>query len=69
MKKLRYIGTDFWSRAVYEDENGKLWKDVDLMPPGEALGLCDVSGNEFDGEPSAPMKREVFEKCEFIVEE
>ena len=26
---LRYIGTDDWARPVYQDQYGKLWKDVE----------------------------------------
>ena len=31
MKKvsMKYLGMDSWSRPVYQDENGKLWKDTD----------------------------------------
>ena len=27
---LHYIGTDEWARPVYQDQYGKLWKDVEL---------------------------------------
>ena len=57
---LRYIGKDSWSRYVYEDENGRLWKLTDCCSPRE---VCEqrrdtpVSSvnNAFDGEPDCPM--------------
>jgi len=30
MKKLRFIGIDYWDRPVYRDESGDIWKDVNL---------------------------------------
>jgi len=30
MKKLKLVGVDYWSRPVYEDDNGNYWKDVNL---------------------------------------
>ena len=58
---LRYIGIDSWSRYVYEDENGKLWKLLDCCSPRE---VCEQRGdipyssynNAFDGEPDCPMR-------------
>ena len=38
---LRYIGTDSWSRYVYEDENGTLWKLLDCCSPRE---VCEQRG-------------------------
>ncbi len=57
---LKYFGRDSWSRYVYEDENGKLWKLTDCCSPREACeerGDRPVSacGNAFDGEPDCPM--------------
>lgn len=26
---LKYLGQDSWSRPVYKDESGRIWKDVD----------------------------------------
>lgn len=39
---LRYIGTDSWSRYVYEDENGNLWKLLDCCSPRE---VCEQRGD------------------------
>lgn len=54
MKKLvlKFIGVDSWSRPVYEDGNGKLFKDTNC-DNGE-IALCTVSGG-FDGEPDTPI--------------
>lgn len=57
---LRYIGKDSWSRYVYEDENGRLWKLTDCCSPRKC---CKERGdvprstcnNAFDGEPDCPM--------------
>lgn len=52
---LRHKGRDSWDRPVYEDETGKLWKDVE---PGANCGpkLCSALYNAFDGEPDTPME-------------
>lgn len=52
---LRHKGRDSWDRPVYEDETGKLWKDVE---PGINCGpkLCSALYNAFDGEPDTPMQ-------------
>ena len=47
---LHYIGTDEWARPVYQDQYGKLWKDVELGD-FEIPHLHSAVGNEFDGEP------------------
>ncbi|QJI52320.1 hypothetical protein [Psychrobacillus phage Perkons] len=48
---LTFIGTDDWSRPVFEDENGKFFKDLNC---GEGnLDLCTAYG--FDGEPNTPI--------------
>ena len=52
--KLTYTGMDNWDRPVYEDEKGRLWKDVDPrrdMQPD----LCTSMNNEFYGEPDTNM--------------
>lgn len=49
--KFTYIGTDDWNRPVYKDENGDLWKDVNLGDGIISLHSCD---NDFDGEPGYP---------------
>lgn len=56
MKKLHFIGIDSWDRPVYQDESGRLWKDVNLG--SGVLSLHSASGNDFDGEPDMPMKDE-----------
>lgn len=53
--KLNYVGTDFWSRPVYKDQHGKLWKDVELGKY-EHPSLCSSTNNEFEGEPDYPIK-------------
>lgn len=56
MKKLRFLGIDSWSRPVYQDETGRLWKDVNL---GRGTpSLHSSSGNDFEGEPDMPIKGE-----------
>lgn len=61
-KTLTYIGLDRWSRPVYQDENGRLWKDID-----NRLGwlgyrnenICSVARNEFEGEPDCSMENSI----------
>lgn len=54
---LKYIGTDGWSRPVYQDQFNHLWKDIDLgyysMPT-----LCSACNDEFDGEPDMPIEQD-----------
>lgn len=52
---LRYKGRDSWDRPVYEDENGRLWKDVDPRADGKPK-LCTALYNSFNGEPDVPME-------------
>lgn len=54
MKKLRFYGVDDWSRPVYKDEKGKLWKDVNCGR-GEPY-LHNAVGNDFEGEPDSPIQ-------------
>ena len=54
VKQLRFIGVDGWSRPVYQDESGQLWKDVNL---GDG-NLYLHSASDFDGEPDMPIKGE-----------
>lgn len=66
---LKYIGKDSWSRYVYEDENGKLWKHTDCCCPRECCEergdtLNSVAGNEFDGEPDCFMAAHI--KAEYM---
>ena len=53
MKRLHFIGIDSWDRPVYQDESGRLWKDVNLGC-GEPF-LHNASSNDFDGEPDMPL--------------
>ena len=56
MRKLKFIGVDGWSRPVYQDESGKLWKDVNL---GDGvISLHSSVDNDFDGEPDMPITGE-----------
>lgn len=50
---LNYVGVDDWSRPVYKDEKGRLFKDVNC-DEGK-LALCTVCGG-FDGEPDTPIE-------------
>ena len=67
--RLRYVGQDSWSRYVYEDEDGDLWKLTDCCSPRE---VCEERGdtphsscnNALDGEPDFPMQADT--KWEFI---
>ena len=66
---LKYIGKDSWSRYVYEDENGKLWKHTDCCSPRECCEergdtLCSAAGNDFEGEPDCFMAAHI--KAEYL---
>jgi len=56
MKKLSFVGVDDWDRPVYSDEEGGLWKDVNLGQ-GEPY-LHSSSNGKMDGEPDSPIKGE-----------
>lgn len=69
---LKYLGRDSWGRYVYEDENGKLWKNTDCCSPRECCEergdtLCSSYDNEFDGEPDCHMAPHI--AVEYIREE
>lgn len=51
---LTYIGMDSWSRPVYQDEAGELWKDTDPRSHVPA-SLYSALNNAFDGEPDLPF--------------
>ena len=57
MRKLRFIGVDGWDRPVYRDEDGELWKDVNLGSGTPYLHNVAPRG-DFDGEPDSPIKDE-----------
>ena len=63
MRKLKFIGVDFWDNLVYRDETGRLWKDINLGVGEPALH--SVSDNESDGEPNMPITG----KYEFVKNE
>lgn len=50
---LNYIGEDYWSRPVYKDENGRLFKDVNCG--SGKIELCTVCG-DFEGEPNTHIE-------------
>jgi hypothetical protein len=50
--KLIFVGIDDWSRPVFRDPDGNLWKDVTLGSGKPAL--YSASDNDFDGEPDMP---------------
>jgi hypothetical protein len=56
MRKLKFIDIDSWSRPVYKDNKGKLWKDVNLG--SGTPHLHSSTNNDFDGEPDSPIKGE-----------
>lgn len=57
IRTMEYIELDFWDRPIYKClENGYLWKDVNLGKGEPNLYSC---GNEFDGEPDSPIKKEL----------
>ena len=72
MLHLKYLGRDSWGRYVYQDENGKLWKNTDCCSPREVCEerddiLCSSCGNGFDGEPDCHMAPHI--AVEYIREE
>ena len=66
--ELSYIGEDSWSRPVYKDQFGCLWKDIGLGDY-EQPSLHAAVNNDFDEEPDQPIGREFViikprEKCD-----
>lgn len=59
---LTFLGLDDWNRPVYQDQNGRIWKNIKHLARNEIDvennidGLCTVSGNFFDGEPDMPLE-------------
>lgn len=53
-KILYYQGRDSWSRPVYKEANGKLWKDLDDRDI-ENRRFASTLNNAFDGELDVPM--------------
>lgn len=69
---LRYLGRDDWGRYVYEDENGKIWKNTSCCTPREICEergdvLNSSAGNAFDGEPDCFMGAHI--RVEYLKEE
>ncbi|MFL1672490.1 LPD11 domain-containing protein [Paenibacillus dendritiformis] len=57
IRTMEFIGTDNWNRPVYKCiENEVLWKDITLGSENPELCSC---GNDFDGEPDSPIKKEL----------
>ena len=54
---LKLAGIDDFSCPVYCDQNGRLWKDINLGN-SENPDLYSVSNNELDGEPGFPIRQE-----------
>lgn len=62
---LTYIGRDQWNYPVYEDQNGKLWKDIDCREGYEGR-LCYVEDNKFENEVDGYMSPDI--ECVFVPE-
>lgn len=57
IRTMELLGEDFWSRPVYKCiETGHLYKDITLGSENPDLYSC---GNDFDGEPDSPIKKEL----------
>ena len=55
--RLTFVGWDSHQRPVYEDPDGKLWKDTD--PRAHASpSLYNAYRNALDGEPDCPFHGE-----------
>lgn len=54
--ELTYIGEDCWSRPVYQDQYGHLWKDIELGE-NDNPSLYSVVNDEFEGEPDSHIRR------------
>ena len=54
MRNLSFTGIDSWGRPVFQDETGRLWKDVNLGD-GEPY-LHSAADNDFEGEPDMPIR-------------
>ena len=55
MRKLTYIGEDYWGRETYRAENGKYYCIVD----GVMHTKCP--SNDIDGEPECPLPADSYE--------
>jgi len=55
--KVKLIGIDNWDRPVYKDEEGNIYKDVNLGNAG--LDLHTVVNNDFYGEPNSSISNKI----------
>ena len=59
---LTFLGIDDWNRPVYQDQNGRIWKNIKHLARNETDvensidGLSTVCSNSFDGEPEMPLE-------------
>lgn len=54
---LTYIGEDFWSQPVYQDQFLHLWKDIELRDNAQPY-LYAVVNDDIDGDPGMPIKQD-----------
>ena len=52
--ELHFLGLDSWGRQVFEDQNGRIWKNTET-DTHRTVRLCTALYNAFDGEPDTPM--------------
>jgi hypothetical protein len=58
VRTMEFIGRDDWDMPVYKCiENGILWKDLE-HGKSDIPELCSC-GNEFDGEPDSPIRKDL----------
>lgn len=63
MLEIIYEGEDSWNRPVYKDKKGNLYKDVSLGEGNNlASSLCLSTNNEFEGEPSVSLDKNIVVK-------
>ena len=53
---MKYIGRDDFSHPVYKDQEGNIWKDLNMCRGKPEL--YSVTGNDPDGEPLYPIQAE-----------
>ena len=54
--KLKRVGTDYWSRPVYQSEIGCYYKDINIFSnetPKVLYSSCPMT--DFEGEPNNPI--------------
>lgn len=54
---LTYIGEDFWSQPVYQDQFNHLWKDTELGDSAQP-SLCAIISNDIDDDPGMLIKQD-----------